>query len=376
MKFTASRIDLIRAIGAAVRVVERRNTIPILSNIALGAADGQLTIKATDLDIEVTTACAATIEAPGSLTLPAQTFHDILRKIPEGADVTLDALGEHGRVNLRAGRARFTLGTLPLSDFPAIATGKMPPSFEMPAADLAVMLDQVGFAVSTEETRYYLNGIYLHMAGEGEDARLVAVATDGHRLARRVVNPPVHEPFPGVIIPRKAVGEMLRLVDKLAEMVSVSISPTANRLRLEAGGVTLVTKLIDGTFPDYARVIPKGNDRRCEVEAATLLAAVDRVATISSERGRAVKLGFADGRITIEVSNPAAGTARDEIDGSYDAEPLEIGFNARYLTDILGVLINAGATSTTLHLGNPGSPAILEAAEAPDLTIVLMPMRV
>jgi len=214
------------------------------------------------------------------------------------------------------------------------------------------------------------------MVVDADAARLVAVATDGHRLARRMVAAPAHEgePFPGVIIPRKAVGEMLRLVDKMAEPVRLSLS--TNKLRLEAGGVTLVTKLIDGTFPDYARVIPKGNDRRCEVEAATLLAAVDRVATISSERGRAVKLGFADGRITIEVSNPDAGTARDEIDGTYEAEPLEIGFNARYLTDILGVLINAGATSATLHLGNPGSPAILEAAEAPDLTIVLMPMRV
>jgi len=374
VKFTASRIDLIKAIGAAVRVVERRNTIPILSNIAVSASAGELTIRATDLDIEVTTRCTAMVGAPGALTLPAQTFHDILRKLPEGVDVAIDATGPDGRAILRAGRSRFTLGTLPISDFPDLAAwaGEMSHGFDMAAGDLAAMIDQVGFAISTEETRYYLNGIHLHTDGDGQ---LIAVATDGHRLARRMTSAPEGaEGMPGIIIPRKAVGEMARLLDKLAEPVRLSLS--SSKLRLEAGGVTLVTKLIDGTFPDYKRVIPTGNTRRAVVDAAALLGAVDRVATISSERGRAVKLSFADDSLGIEVTNPDAGSARDEIDISFAGEKIEIGFNARYLADILGTLITSGATEVLIRLDTPGSPTILQASETADLLTVLMPMRV
>jgi DNA polymerase III subunit beta len=374
VKLTASRIDLIKAIGAAVRVVERRNTIPVLSNVLLRAEGGQLAIRATDLDIEISTRCAATVTEPGATTVPAATFHDLLRKLPEGAEVSFEA-SDNGKATIRSGRSRFVVHTLPDTDFPDIAAGEMSHSFALPAEDLASMFGQVGFAVSTEETRYYLNGIYLH-AVQAEAATLIAVATDGHRLARRTHPCPAGaEGMPGIIVPRKAVGEIARLIEKLgSQPVEISLSTT--KLRIETPDATFLTKLIDGTFPDYARVIPQGNDKHAVLDAAELVAAVDRVATISSERGRAVKLNFAESSLAIEVTNPDAGTARDEVEADYTDEPLEIGFNARYLADILGVLIAAGTGSVTMQLGSPGSPTILQASKAADLLIVLMPMRV
>ena len=373
MKLTASRIDLIKAIGAAVRVVERRNTMPVLSNVLLRAEGGQLAIRATDLDIEINTRCAATVMEPGATTVPAATFHDLLRKLPEGAEISLEADG--GKAVIRAGRARFVLQTLPDTDFPDIAAGEMSHSFALPAEDLASMFGQVGFAVSTEETRYYLNGIYLHTV-QAESATLVAVATDGHRLARRTHPCPAGaEGMPGIIVPRKAVGEIARLIEKLGNQPAL-ISLSTTKLRIETPDATFLTRLIEGTFPDYQRVIPLGNDKLAALDAAELVAAVDRVATISSERGRAVKLSFADSSLAIEVTNPDAGTARDEVEADYTDEPLEIGFNARYLAEILGVLIASGTGSVTMQLGSPGSPTILLASKAADLLIVLMPMRV
>jgi DNA polymerase III subunit beta len=393
VKLTASRIDLIKAIGAAVRVVERRNTIPVLGNVLLRAEGGQLAIRATDLDIEISTRCAATITDPGATTVPAATFHDLLRKLPEGAEVSLETgssspkgdsrndasssaqRDSHTQITIRSGRSRFVLQTLPEGDFPDIAAGEMSHSFALPAENLASMIGQVGFAVSTEETRYYLNGIYLHTV-QAESATLIAVATDGHRLARRTHPCPAGaEGMPGIIVPRKAVGEIARLIEKLgSQLVEISLSTT--KLRIETPDATFLTKLIDGTFPDYARVIPQGNDKHAVLDAAELVAAVDRVATISSERGRAVKLNFAESSLAIEVTNPDAGTARDEVEADYTDEPLEIGFNARYLADILGVLIASGTGSVTMQLGSPGSPTILQASKAADLLIVLMPMRV
>jgi DNA polymerase III subunit beta len=376
MKLTATRIDLIKAIGAAVRVVERRKTIPVLGNILLSTADGALAIRATDLDMEVSTSCAATVTAPGSTTVPAGMLHDILRKLPEGADVSVELGDILTQATIRSGRSRFTLQTLPATDFPDITTGEMAHSFEIAAADLATMLGEVGFAISTEETRYYLNGIYLHVTDGADGMKLVAVATDGHRLARRTLPAPEGAAgMPGIIVPRKAVAEIVRMLDKLGSQ-PVTLAMSTQKLKVETPDATLVTKLIDGTFPDYVRVIPAANGKRATVEAATLLGAVDRVATISSERGRAVRLGFADNRLAIDVTDPDSGTARDEIDADYSDEALEIGFNARYLVDILGVLIGAGADTVTLKLDTPGSPTILQARDTADLLIVLMPMRV
>lgn len=375
MKITLSRIDLIRGLAAVHRVVERRNTIPILSNALLSAEAGALRIRATDLDIEVTVQVAAVVDQPGAATLPAHMLYDIARKLPEGAEVQIDCSTPDSRAVIRSGRSRFAVGTLPAHDFPDIATGDLPHSFEMPAADLAALIADTEFAISTEETRYYLNGIYLHAIEAEAGPRLRAVATDGHRLARRdVAQPAGAAGMPGIIVPRKAVAEIARMLDKATEPVALSLSPA--KLVLELGGTRFVTKLIDGTFPDYARVIPKGNGNVATIYAGATLAAIDRVASVGTERGRAAKFSFGDGTLAITVVNPDAGDAREEVDADYDAAPLEIGFNAKYIADIITVLIRAGADTIRIEMNTPGDPTILRSAAGGDLLTVLMPMRV
>ena len=381
MNLIITRADLIRAIGHAQRVVERRSTIPILSNLLLTAKGGTLAVKATDLDIEVSTRAAADVATPGSITVPAHLLHDIARKLPEGADVALALSPDGATMTARSGRSRFTLQTLPAHDFPDITSDELPCAFAIAAQDLASAIADTEFAISTEETRYYLNGIYLHTLEVDGAMRLRAVATDGHRLARAEMPCPAGaEGMPFVIVPRKAVGEIAKLVDKATGEVRLALGP--NRLRIDVGGdgeaadVTLVTKLIDGTFPDYTRVIPQGNSRRAVLDIQALLAATDRVSTISSDRGRAVKLAFADGRLTLSVNSPDSGSADEEVEADYDGDPFEIGFNARYLADILGVLIRRGADTVLIRMNSPGDPTILQSRDGADLLTVLMPMRV
>ena len=384
MKLTIARSDLIKAMGQIHRVVERRNTIPVLANILIETEGGAVSLRATDLDILVAARAAASIDRAGRITVPAHLLYDIARKLPEGADVALEMQANSATMTVRSGRSRFTMQTLAAEDFPDIGAGEMTARFCMDAADLARAIAETEFAISTEETRYYLNGIYLHTLDVDGAMRLRAVATDGHRLSRAEMPCPAGaEAMPFIIVPRKAVAEIARLVDKAAGPVRIGLSP--NKLRLDIGGdgdegagadVSLVTKLIDGTFPDYTRVIPQANAVRATVEAQALLAAVERVATIGGERGRAVRFAFDTGRLSLSVNNPDAGSADEEIEADYDAAPLEIGFNARYLADILGTLIRGGADTVLFRLDTPGSPTIIQATDTADLLTVLMPMRV
>jgi DNA polymerase III subunit beta len=383
MKVTVERAALLKSLGHVHRVVERRNTIPILSNVLLRAETDGLRLKATDLDIEVTETVPADVPQPGATTVPAHMIYDIVRKLPEGAQVSIE-VSDTGTMQIRSGRSRFTLQTLPEADFPDLAAGDLPHRFVLSASDLKRLIDKTQFAISTEETRYYLNGIYLHAieSGAGELA-LRAVATDGHRLARiEMTAPPGAEGMPGVIVPRKAVGEIQKLIEDGGASIEIELSPAKIRLTFSgetgeggepARGVVLTTKLIDGTFPDYQRVIPTGNDKRLTVEREDFAKAVDRVSTISSERGRAVKLTLGDGRLTLTVNNPDSGNAVEELDAEYDAVPLDIGFNARYLLDIAAQL--EGDTAT-FRLADPGSPTLIQDGEGAPALYVLMPMRV
>ena len=348
MKVTVERAALLKALGHVHRVVERRNTIPILANVLL-RADGQgLRLKATDLDIEVTETIPADVTQAGATTVPAHVIYDIVRKLPEGGQVSLEIAGDAGQMQIRSGRSRFMLQALPEADFPDLAAGDMPHRFTMPAIDLKRLIEKTQFAISTEETRYYLNGIYFHTLDADGVTLLRAVATDGHRLARvEMTAPEGAAGMPGIIVPRKAVAEIQKLVEDEGSDVSIELSPTKIRLTFggrsgdesaAVGGVLLTSKLIDGTFPDYQRVIPTGNDKRLTVERGDFAKAVDRVSTISSERGRAVKLALTDRRLTLSVNNPDSGSATEEIEVDYDASPLDIGFNARYLLDITGQL--------------------------------------
>jgi DNA polymerase III subunit beta len=372
MKVTLERSALLKALGHVHRVVERRTTIPILSNVLLNASGRTLGLKATDLDIEVTEAIPADVAQAGATTLPAHTLYDIIRKLPEGAQVSLETTGESGQLLMRSGRSRFNLQSLPESDFPDLASGELANRFTLASADLRKLIAKTQFAISTEETRYYLNGIFLHTLEVDGHTMLRAVATDGHRLARVEIPAPAGAAgMPGIIVPRKTVTEIQKLVEDIDAEVAIELSTT--KIRFTFGDVVLTSKLIDGTFPDYARVIPTGNDKRLIVECAPFKAAVDRVSTISSERGRAVKLALADGKLTLSVTNPDSGSAVEELEVDYDASPLDIGFNARYLLDITQEL---DSDTALFKLADPGSPTVIQDRDGAAALYVLMPMRV
>jgi DNA polymerase-3 subunit beta len=372
MKVTVERAALLKALGHVHRVVERRNTIPILSNLLLRGGNGTLGLKATDLDLEVTETLTADVDGSGGTTVPAHVIYDIVRKLPDGAQVSLETTGDTAQMLLRAGRSRFTLQALPESDFPDLAAGELPHRFSIAAADLKRLIDKTQFAISTEETRYYLNGIYLHTLDVDRNTVLRAVATDGHRLARVEMPAPTGAAgMPGVIVPRKAVAEIQKLLEGVSDDVSIELSPA--KIRVKVGSVVLTSKLIDGTFPDYQRVIPVGNDKNLVVDRDVFAAAVDRVSTISSERGRAVKLALADGKLTLSVTNPDSGSATEELEVDYDAAPIDIGFNARYLLDISAQL---DGDTALFKLADPGSPTLIQDREGAQALYVLMPMRV
>jgi DNA polymerase-3 subunit beta len=371
MKVTVERAELLKSLSHVHRVVERRNTIPILANVLIKAAKNGLELKATDLDLEIVETLPAEVKTAGSTTVPAHMIYDIVRKLPEGSQVELSTGSDRGTLAVKAGRSRFSLQTLPESDFPDLAAGDLPHNFSLSTADLKRLVDKTQFAISTEETRYYLNGIYLH-AVEAKPAKLRAVATDGHRLAQvEIPSPKGADGMPGVIVPRTTVSELQKLVEDAGDEVEIELS--AAKIRFSLGKVTLTSKLIDGTFPDYGRVIPAGNDKTLIVEKQDFANAVDRVSTVSSERGRAVKLSLASGKLTLSVTNPDSGSATEELEVDYSSDPLDIGFNSRDLLDLAAQLEGEKAE---LKLADPGSPTLLQDQDAGGALYVLMPMRV
>ncbi|MCB1489600.1 MAG: DNA polymerase III subunit beta [Bauldia sp.] len=370
MRATVERSHLLKSLNHVHRVVERRNTIPILANVLL-SADGGLTLKATDLDLEVTETVPAEVGQGGATTVPAHILYDIVRKLPDGAEVSLDT-GDGSRLEVKAGRSRFALQVLPEADFPDLTAGDFPTRFTLPASLMKMLIDRTQFAISTEETRYYLNGIYLHVVTVDGKPMLRAVATDGHRLAQAQIEAPAGaEGMAGVIVPRKTVGELQKLVEEPDSELVVEISET--KIRATLGSVVLTSKLIDGTFPDYVRVIPQGNDKVLKVDKGTFAGAVDRVSTVSSERGRAVKLALSDGKLELSVNNPDSGSASEEIAVDYPADPIEIGFNSKYLLDVASQLESETAE---FRFADPGSPTLIQDDESGSTLYVLMPMRV
>ncbi len=371
MKATIERANLLKSLGHVQSVVERRNTIPILSNVLIEAsADGTIRLMATDLDLQVNEALAAvSVETPGATTVSAHTLFDIVRKLPEGTQVSLTAAD--GKMQVVAARSRYSLNTLPRDDFPIIAEGDLPTRFELPAAALRQIIDKTRFAISTEETRYYLNGIFFHVSDDGQPV-LKAAATDGHRLARVTIpRPEGAEGMPDIIVPRKCVAELRKLLDEVEGTVEVTLSAT--KIRFGLGTAVLTSKLIDGTFPDYSRVIPTGNDKILRIDPKSFMAGVDRVSTIASDKTRAVKMALEPDRITLSVTSPENGTAAEEVPGEYSADAFEIGFNARYLMDILGQI---EGNSIEVHLADAAAPTLLRESDSSDALYVLMPMRV
>jgi DNA polymerase-3 subunit beta len=351
-------------------VVERRNTIPILSNVLVEANEGGgIRLMATDLDLQINETIEAQVAQPGATTVSAHTLFDIARKLHEGSQVEISAA--EGKMQILAGRARFNLSTLPRDDFPVIAEGELPTRFELPAATLRQIIDKTRFAISTEETRYYLNGIFLHVSDEAQPV-LKAAATDGHRLARVTVPRPAGaEGMPDVIIPRKCIAELRKLLDEVDGTVQVSLSET--KIRFGLGNAVLTSKLIDGTFPDYNRVIPTANDKLLRIDPRSFEEGVDRVSTIASEKTRAVKMTLDRDKVTLSVTSPENGTAAEEVPGDYNSDGLEIGFNARYLLDILG---QVEGDIVEIHLADAAAPTLLRENDKAAALYVLMPMRV
>ena len=375
MKATIERAKLLRCLSHVQSVVERRNTIPILSNVLIEAsADGLVKVMATDLDLQVVESLdAVSVDAPGAITVSAHLLFDIARKLPDGSQVSLETADN--RMTVKAGRSRFQLPTLPRDDFPVIVEGDLPTSFEIPAKTLAELIDRTRFAISTEETRYYLNGIFLHVSEEDKPT-LKAAATDGHRLARFTLpRPEGAEGMPDVIVPRKAVGELRKLLDEALDgNVEVDLSASKIRFTLGGeGGVILTSKLIGGTFPDYSRVIPTANDKLLKLDPKSFYEGVDRVATIATERTRAVKMALDGEKVTLSVTSPDNGTAAEEVPADYRSDPLEIGFNANYLKDILAQI---DGDTVELHLADPGAPTLIRQDDKSPALYVLMPMRV
>src|SRR5687768_1671711 len=373
MKATIERATLLKSLGHVQSVVERRNTIPILSNVLIEASEeGNLRLMATDLDLQINETVPANVSQAGATTVSAHTLFDIARKLPEGSQVELHAA--NGKMQVNAGRARFNLATLPRDDFPVIAEGELPTSFELPAATLRQIIDKTRFAISHEETRYYLNGIFLHVSEDGPAGagQLKAAATDGHRLARVTVPRPAGaEGMPDVIIPRKCVAELRKLLDEVDGTVQVSLSDS--KVRFGLGNAVLTSKLIDGTFPDYSRVIPTANDKLLRIDPRGFEEGVDRVSTIASERTRAVKMALERDRVTLSVTSPENGTAAEEVPADYGADSFEIGFNARYLLDILGQI---EGDTVEVHLADAAAPTLLRENDKAPALYVLMPMRV
>jgi DNA polymerase-3 subunit beta len=372
MRVILERSNLLKSLNHVHRVVERRNTIPILSNVLLSAEGATLEMKATDLDLEVTEATPAKVERGGATTVPAHLLYDIVRKLADGAEVMLKTDDDGNAMTVTSGRSSFRLQCLPQSDFPELSAGSFSHIFRLDSVALKGLIEKTQFAISTEETRYYLNGIYLHTHDADGKLKLRSVATDGHRLARAEIDAPAgSEGMPGIIIPRKTVSELQKLVDDPDVAVTTELSDT--KIRFTIGSVVLTSKLIDGTFPDYQRVIPTGNDKRLIIDRQSFAAAVDRVSTISSERGRAVKLSIGEGQVTLAVNNPDSGSATEELAADYSSDPIEIGFNAKYLLDVAAQLTG---TEARFMLADAGSPTLIHDMTDETTLYVLMPMRV
>jgi DNA polymerase-3 subunit beta len=377
MKLTIERAALLKALGHVQSVVERRNTIPILSNVLMSANDGHVAFSATDLDMEIADSSPARIEGTGQITAPAHTLYEIVRKLPEGADVSLSYTGDDPRLQVQAGRSRFNLPVLPAGDFPMMSSDGLSDPISIDTNDLARLIDKTRFAISTEETRYYLNGLYLHAVVEEGQPKLRAVATDGRRLA--LAEMPAPEGFsgaPGVIIPRKTINEARRLMDDAGETVTMGVS--AQKVRFGFDHAAMTSKVIDGSFPPYERVIPRDNKRVMTLDKALLAAAVDRVATISTEQSRAVNLSIESGRMTLTVRNIDAGQAVEEMEVDYDGEPFAIGFNARYVLDVTGQI--AGEIAEFRFADHAGGATLMDPTLVLDPTdagvqYVLMPLR-
>ncbi len=367
LKMVINQTQLLKALAHTQGIVERRQTIPVLFNVLIEAQESNILLRATDNEIEISEKVPAEIEEAGAITIPARKLYDIIRRLPDGSQLKLSANEENGQVTLSCGRSRFALASLPAEGFPTMAKEEAPYCFHLTPAELSGMIVKTGFAVSVEETRYNLNGIYLHQ----KDNALVAVATDGHRLACTRQNlPEGAEKMPGVIIPRKTINELTKLLSENPADVGISLS--ANQIRFQMGDIELSSRLIDGTYPEYEKVIPTGNTHQMIAETKALSNVIERVSVVS-EKSHGIKLAIQPNLLQISANATDEGSAEDELDIVYEGNEIDIGFNFRYLLDILAQI---KGEKVQLCFEDSVSPIIIRDTNDERTLYVLMPMRV
>ncbi|MCP1314147.1 MULTISPECIES: DNA polymerase III subunit beta [unclassified Halomonas] len=366
MKFSISREALLRPLTLVAGVVERRQTLPVLSNVLIQVEGDQVALTGTDLEVElVGRTVASQVEQEGGATVPARKLMDICKSLPEQSEIQL-AL-EEGRAVLRSGRSRFTLSTLPVAEFPNIEDGASSQELSIPRGTLKHLIEATSFAMAQQDVRYYLNGMLLDI----QNHLLRAVATDGHRLAMcsRQTEVAVAEPQK-MIVPRKGILELSRLLDDSDEPVSLTLGAT--HLRAHTGDFTFTSKLIDGKFPDYERVVPKNGDKVLIADRAELRQVLSRTAILSNEKYRGVRLYLEEGNLKVMANNPEQEEAEENVAIEYTGPGMEVGFNVGYLVDVLAVLDEERVQMT---LADPNSSALLEEPGGGDALYVVMPMR-
>lgn len=381
MEASIAQRDFLHAIRYGIDTVETKSTIPILTNLLLIAnKNNTLTIRATDLDIMVESTVSCDVIGEGTTSVPAKTLKNIIEKCNPDSEIKLIQSTGNEPLKVRYGRSRFTLQALPGDDFPEFAAKDMTHSFEVPVALLTNLLKRAEFCISNEETRYYLNGVFFHHIEDNNVTKLCAAATDGHRLAKIQCDAPEgadkfgnDNNITGIILPRKTIKILHSIIKNTTGLEKVGIQVSASKVVFTAGDVILSSKIIDGQFPDYDRVIPKGNDKKVTADRVELLNGIDRLSTIASERGRAIKLALSQGILNLSITNVDTGAATEEVDVEYTGDPMEVGFNSSYMVEILKMV---EGDKVEIALADPGSPALISGVGQNDAVYVAMPMRV
>lgn len=366
MKFSTSREELLKPIQLIIGAVERRQTMPILSNLLLRNVDGNLVITATDLELELSATLAITVEGD-DITVPGRKFLDICKSLSEGSEISFSSSNEKAQV--RAGKSRFSLATLAATDFPLVDALEVEESVLVAKEDLLRLMEQTSFAMAQQDVRYYLNGMYLEIKA----GRLRFVATDGHRLALCTAPGELAAEDKSVIVPRKGILELARLLDGDG---SVTLIVGSNHIRAVTDQFTFTSKLVDGKFPEYERVLPKSPDKAVSGDRSELKQAFTRTAILSNEKYRGVRLSLSDGALEITANNPEQEQAEESVPVDYAGEVLEVGFNVSYLLDVMGVL---SGNTVRMSLSDSASSALIEEGEAvsgeAEALYVVMPMR-
>ena len=375
MEFKINSSDLLKALSHIHGIVEVRHTLPILSNIILKAKDNELTLSSTNLDIYCADKIKAEVSIAGEISVSAVTFFEIVKRLPSGSEVVMTMEEGENEIILKCGRSKFNLSTLKTDDFPIISDNDLSTNFVLSADELIRIIDKTKFAVSNEETRYYLNGIFLHKADRNSIQFLRAVATDGHRLAQYDIPlPQGAEEITGIIIPKKTIFELRKVLDDANGDVSISLNE--NKIKFTFNDLKIISKVIDGTFPDYTKVIPQNNNKNFKTNNDELKNAIDRVSAVAANeesKSKAIKLSLEDNKLNLSVESQSKGSANEIIDISYDGDKVDIGFNSKYIIDICN---EVDGEEVNISLLDSVSPAIILDKTDENLFFVLMPMRI